>query len=647
MPFDIIVHPSPALSCLAGALREKGIKARCRYFCLGFAEQIGLNTYFSVLNHLIYDLLGDWIFSKTAFPWFEGDDEAYLKCVDAFSNSAELPQIRDAAAIFIDRAARETVALGPSIVGCSSTLSQNCASLAFLRRIRELSPSIVTIMGGANCEGEMGRELHRNFTWVDYVLSGEGDVVFPEFCRKILDGEKVGGGGWTCAGLFTPSDRHGDLEKPVGRAVAPDMSRLPDPWHDDYFFDLSASGLKDRIEPGILMETSRGCWWGEKNACTFCGLNGLARAYRSKTPERAVSEIERTAARYGMKSFQMTDNILKLDYFDSFLPKFKNGDFLFLYEVSPILSRKQVEALSDSGVRWVQPGIEHLHDAALAALGKTNRAYHNIRFLKWAREYGVAAAWNFLYGFPGEDESWHDQIIDLIPLLTHLQPPAMVGTPLRFDRFSRYHYGAESYRLDLKPYASYSFVYPLGQEELSRLAYFFEDAGAPGGKTLSPKMSLLLRKIYEWKYLFPYSGSKEFNSRKKEVPMLGMSRTAPVVLTITDSRPCALASRFELSGLEAEVYDLCDAGLTLDALTNLLPKGNGASRDGLLQILDKLISSRILVEVAGRYLSLAVNMPYRDYLFLEDHPGGRVCRLQDFRPDKLTIEQVYGLDFSA
>jgi magnesium-protoporphyrin IX monomethyl ester (oxidative) cyclase len=501
----------------------------------------------------------------------------------------------------------------------------------------------------------MGMELHRNFPWVDYVLSGEGDVVFPEFCRKLLDGEKVGGDGWTCAGLFTPCDRLGVFGKPVekptektiGRAVAPNLSCLPDPWHDDYFFDLDASGLKDRIDPGLLMETSRGCWWGEKNACAFCGLNGLARGYRSKTPEKAISEIQRTADRYGMRSFQMTDNVLKLDYLDSFLPKFKDGDFLFLYEVSPVLSRKQVETLSDSGVRWVQPGIEHLHDAALAALGKTNRAYHNLRFLKWAREYGVTVAWNFLYGFPEEDESWHDTIIDLIPLVTHLQPPSTCGTPLRYDRFSRYHYRAKSYRLDLRPHASYSFIYPLGQEELSRLAYFFEDAAAPRQKTLSPQMSHLLDKIYEWKYLFPYAGSKAFDSRKKEVPMLGMSKTAPGTLTITDSRPCALASSFQLSGLEAEVYGLCDAGLTLDALANLLPKKYGVPRDRLTRILDELIASRILIKVAGYYLSLAVNLPCRDYLFIGNRPGGRVCQIQNFRPNELTIEQVYRLDFSA
>ena len=35
-------------------------------------------------------------------------------------------------------------------------------------------------------------------------------------------------------------------------------------------------------------ETARGCWWGERQHCTFCGLNGATMAFRSKTPERVL-----------------------------------------------------------------------------------------------------------------------------------------------------------------------------------------------------------------------------------------------------------------------------------------------------------------------------------------------------------------------
>ena len=132
--------------------------------------------------------------------------------------------------------------------------------------------------------------------------------------------------------------------------------------------------------------------------------------------------------------------------------------------------------------------------------------------------------------------------------------------------------------------------------------------------------------------------------------MLGMEKTAPGSITITDSRPCALAPSFELSGLEAEVYDLCDPGVTLDALANLLStksNKNNVSRDRLSQILDKFTDLRILTKITGYYLNLAVKLPCRDYVFMEKRPGGNIRPLSRLRPSELTIEQVYGIDFSA
>ncbi len=193
MPFGPLLHPSPALGCLSSALIERNISVRSRYYALDFAALIGLKFYSSIENRALIELVGDWIFSKITFPDFQGDDETYLSLVEGILDRPSILRTRELAVSFIDKAAKEVISMQPKIVGCSSTFIQNCASLAILRRIRELSPSIVTMMGGANCEGEMGRELHRNFPWVDYVMSGEGDLLLPELCSKVLAGEKIGG----------------------------------------------------------------------------------------------------------------------------------------------------------------------------------------------------------------------------------------------------------------------------------------------------------------------------------------------------------------------------------------------------------------------------------------------------------------------
>lgn len=35
----------------------------------------------------------------------------------------------------------------------------------------------------------------------------------------------------------------------------------------------------------LVLEGARGCWWGEKHHCTFCGLNGSLMKFRSKPPK--------------------------------------------------------------------------------------------------------------------------------------------------------------------------------------------------------------------------------------------------------------------------------------------------------------------------------------------------------------------------
>ena len=62
-----------------------------------------------------------------------------------------------------------------------------------------------------------------------------------------------------------------------------EMDTLPFPDYSDYFHDLERSSSAINIFPTLLFETSRGCWWGAKSHCTFCGLNGGSMTFRSKT----------------------------------------------------------------------------------------------------------------------------------------------------------------------------------------------------------------------------------------------------------------------------------------------------------------------------------------------------------------------------
>src|SRR5262249_20142488 len=146
--------------------------------------------------------------------------------------------------------------------------------------------------------------------FLDAVFCGEADATFPAWLRAPEA---------SIDGVLT---RRCVPESPSPPTA--DLDALPYPDYDDYFAQLNASPLAPAIRgpasPQVMIETSRGCWWGAKHHCTFCGLNGSTMAFRSKSPARALAEIEHLHRRYGC-FLQTVDNILDLRYIAELFPE--------------------------------------------------------------------------------------------------------------------------------------------------------------------------------------------------------------------------------------------------------------------------------------------------------------------------------------
>ena len=438
MPYSAVVRPSISLGLLRSYLREHAIEAKVVYANLAFAERIGIEVYRLIENTPANSLIGEWTFAASAFRTPAKGSRDFLRKVgagfaDPYANfirhrytladvEGVIEDVRESADRFVDDVADQVLATRPRIVGCTSMFQQHCASLALLRRIKELAPDVTTMLGGANCEGPMGEQAHRSFPWVDFVASGEADEYFGALCRHILDEgrtipiEALPEGVWAPAHRAprdtappTPAGKVGvsldrrPLETPAARSIVNDLDRLAVPDFDDYFEALEHSYLGRYIDPALPLETSRGCWWGQKHHCTFCGLNGAGMTYRKKSPERAQREIEALTERYGIYNLSPTDNILEMSYLTSLLPALAESGprYALFYEVKPNLRRPQLETLAAAGARWLQPGIESLHDEVLKLLDKGVSALNNVQLLKWGLELGIRLEYYILYGAPG------------------------------------------------------------------------------------------------------------------------------------------------------------------------------------------------------------------------------------------------------
>jgi ribosomal peptide maturation radical SAM protein 1 len=575
------------------------------------AERMGVQLYLSMAYGLPSDsLVGEWFFADTLFGDQIPSEEDYLsKILSCFTTDqklmAALLEARKFRHDFLDTCARKIQALHPRVVGFTTTFHQTCACLAVARRLKELPDPPQIIFGGANCEGEMGQQLIRAFPWIDYVCTREGDTAFPDFLERLLmDGDSSPVPGILKQGMSA------ELTSP---AVVSDLDSLPFPDYSDYFTSLTLSSVGSDIHPNLLIETSRGCWWGAKHHCTFCGLNGDTMAFRSKSAGRVLEELEFLSRTYGIKRIDCVDNILDLRHVSTLFPKLIESelDLELFYEVKANLRYDQLATLRKAGVHSIQPGIESFSSEVLRLMKKGCTGLQNVQLLRWCEELGIDVAWNILSGFPGESPSEYERMAELVPLLVHLVPPSSC-TPIRLDRFSPFFTKPESFRLQrLRPTCAYYYVFPLGRRELARLAYFFDFDYADGMKPADYLRSLR-QEVDRW---------RQSRFLQPEARPVLDARQEDEAIVITDSRACAVSPSHRLMGTSASIYLLCDAARSFAALAREL--SHQADPAEIRYELQQLMSAKLLVEMDGQYLSLAV-MRNRAARKGVNHPYGYV-----------------------
>jgi ribosomal peptide maturation radical SAM protein 1 len=603
MPFSTAFSPSIQLGLLQAALKREEISVSSLYFNVKLAASLGWDLYEALCNDRTL-LLGEWLFSYAAFGEDARASESYL---DSFGPaiSEHLRVIDRDESYLLDLRARVLPAFIDDcynqvdwgqfdVVGFSSIFEQNCASLALARRLKAGGHKLVTVFGGANFEDEMGLEYVRAFPWIDYAVIGEGDEVFPAFLKRLAAGEDA-------AALPGVASRRADGGvRFAGRATpVTDLDALPEPDYGDYFVSADYRSMPESSARAVVLpfETARGCWWGAKHHCTFCGLNGLGMAFRSKTPDRALREIDALAERYGRYQLFAVDNIMDLGYIDGVFGKIADlrRDYTFFYETKANLTHTQLSQLARGGIRHLQPGIESLSTNILKLMRKGTTALQNVRILKWGRYYQINMHWNVLLGFPGESLDDYAQQLATMRLIPHLQPPVSVGR-LWLERFSpNFSQHAELGISDIRPEPTYAHVYPDGLD-LSRIAYFFEYTAAPVVPISEHKETVAY--VDEWRAAWS----------SPHPPFLVYQRGAER-LTVTDGRDPEHPRVTSFGRLGALVYECCaPVGRSLSRVVESVRTATGGDvdRETIQSELDTFVSLGLMLEEGGHYLSLAL-----------------------------------------
>ncbi|MBT4105952.1 MAG: RiPP maturation radical SAM protein 1 [Nitrospina sp.] len=598
MPFGFHIYPSIQLGTLSTLLKTHGCEVKSHYLNLHFAHQLGLPVYNQLCEKRF--LIGEWLFSHPLF----GDNARNQDYINHFNphieevcRSIERPKeyLVDVKTKMVPEFlqwSRDACDWGAfDVVGFSSTFNQNVASLTLAKLIKEKYPHVKILFGGSNFESDMGLEYFRVFPWIDYVVPGEAEDILPQLIKYLEHGGPVP------RGVVHRCEGEVLYEKPEAMFGSFEDYAAPD--YDEFFDQLREIDPQSSLleNPVILYETARGCWWGEKHHCTFCGLNASTMKFRAKSIKQVHTDLAQLSKKYDSFRFRLVDNILEMKYVDGVFGELaeNNYDLHFFIEVKSNLTKKQIKTLAEGGAKVIQPGIESFSLNQLRQMDKGVRPLQNILCMKWAMYYGIEINWNILIGFPGEADDDYRQQIDLIKLLFHLPPPECVGN-LWLERFSPYFMRPEEYGIKITaPGEAYPYVYDHPDVDHLKIAYDFEFETS---NNIDPKLKQeLFQTAEEWKQ----------RHQSEQLPFLIFTKSMDFV-TVYDGRSLE-SVKTRLEGPHAWAFIFCnEAPKSLEHIHEHLRQKIGQEpEEGLTENTIAFLEEKgFLYGERGKYLNLAL-----------------------------------------
>lgn len=426
MPWAPVHEPSLALGILKKCLIDANYTARAFHFSSSLLRWVSAETYQLVADSWA---VNEFLFTAEISGYAEPDDiqfnvlkqlcENYAKS----NRSVKYDTPESLVKLFLDLRTQvipeylntcvdEILLTSPSIVGFTCMFDQTMASIALAHKIKRKAPEIKIVLGGYALMGSPSTTISKAFPWIDHIVLGDGEEIIVELARECKNN------------IVTKFDSHQIIS-----TTKVDLDTVPAPNYLDWFNDTEELKSKDKIEirSRILpIEASRGCWWGEKKHCVFCGIDEDSLKYRTKSANLTLDTINQLRANYGNHYvYRFADYIMPKEYYNTLLPilSLEEDRFQFEGEIKANQTPETVKLLASAGFTAVQPGIESFSSPVLRRMDKGVRGIDNVLLLKEGHINKLVIYYNILYGFPNEEAEWYENMLSNIPIIYHLMPP--------------------------------------------------------------------------------------------------------------------------------------------------------------------------------------------------------------------------------
>lgn len=608
MPWAKVDSPSLGLSILQATCSKNDINANVNYFSQRLLKYIRHDTY-----SVIADAWGlnDFIFSAVFEPEIDEIQMSNLLdiCKDHHYGVASwrnrFKSIAEAVDViliirntiipkYLDECAQILIKKNPDGIGFTCLYDQTLSSLALAYTIKKIK-NVPIALGGYSVAGDCADMLVKSFSCIDVIIEGDGEESIIQWARSIQIGNNYSDV-YGAVFFFNGVVRRNNQKK-----INIDDSPSPD--FNDFFGEIEKLNKEDNVQINntyLPVESSRGCWWGQKSHCTFCGIDEETLKYRSKSPENVYKMLTDLRLKYGIKKkFSFIDYIIPHTYYKTLFNELSEltPPLYLTCEMKANVNAVDMLKFKSAGFKELQPGIESFSSNILKKMDKGVSAPQNILTLKLGKINGIIIHYNILYGFPVEELSDYQKMVVDIPLLYHLDPPISClnvlitkNAPLQRD-YLRFGY------LMPKPSGRYDVIFSQAFSKRKLIswdeyAYVFERTYSINSQ-LRKCFKIIDSQVDIWK--------KKSVERQPRLTYIQVGKT----ITFQDTRFSITPVIVTIEGLEATLYQLCD---TKVYSYNKALKETGRTKLELNSAIDKLDSLRLIFRENDKFVGLGIGV---------------------------------------
>jgi ribosomal peptide maturation radical SAM protein 1 len=614
MPWTTLEEPSLGLAILRAVLDRQGIACRILHMNLFMLEHLRGRSYHALAHTYI---LNDFLFSWTLDPvvtnaqqralrqkvrelvnprgGFDpmefGGSEGVAEAVLRLRNEIIPP--------WLERWADEIAADPATLVGFTCMFDQTIASLALAKLVKERAPHKLIALGGYAVRAPTAEMIVRSSPWVDAVCNGEGEATIVELARaaagQIALHEVPGV-------TYRSADGEVRLTDPAPEVK---MDDVPTPNFDDFFVDIRRLSEQHKVDVTVMdlpIENSRGCWWGAKSHCVFCGIRDKDLVYRYRSAARALEVMNELYQRYGIGQFRFSDYILPHKYFDTLLPDLvrAGAPYTLCCEMKSNITEARFAMMARAGFMEVQPGIESFSSEVLRKMAKGVSAVQNVHTLLLGRRFGVRVFYNIIYGFPDDELAEYEEMMRLLPRLVHLDAP-VTCVPAQITRWAPLQTTPERFDIPLAaPEQNYELLFSRGYLdrsgfEIDKFCYYF---------TRTFENSTRLNRLYDGIFDFVADWRNRFAARDAWLYFDGPGDARGV--KVRDRRSSeeklleldwAAAAVLKAARQPVSLELLCEAGIV------------GLSSSSIETLVEELDDLELIFREGSRFVSLVLSGP--------------------------------------